>query len=109
MSAVDVNALLARLGLAAVNSGAWSGKGGWSQSAGAPLLNVKNPASGALIAQVRPATEADYESVITSAAEAAAAWREVPAPKRGEAVRLLGEALRHHKADLGTLVSVENG
>ena len=32
MSAVDVNALLARLGLAAVNSGAWSGKGGWSQS-----------------------------------------------------------------------------
>ena len=109
MSAVDVNALLARLGLAAVNSGAWSGKGGWSQSAGAPLLNVKNPASGALIAQVRPATEADYESVITSAAEAAAAWREVPAPKRGEAVRLLGEALRHHKADLGTLVSLENG
>jgi aldehyde dehydrogenase (NAD+) len=58
---------------------------------------------------VRPATEADYESVITSAAEAAAAWREVPAPKRGEAVRLLGEALRHHKADLGTLVSLENG
>ena len=109
MSAVDVNALLARLGLAAVNSGAWSGKGGWSQSAGAPLLSVKNPASGALIAQVRPATEADYESVITSAAEAAAAWREVPAPKRGEAVRLLGEALRHHKADLGTLVSLENG
>jgi aldehyde dehydrogenase (NAD+) len=109
MSAVDVNALLARLGLAAVNSGAWSGQGGWSQSATAPLLNVKNPASGALIAQVRPATEADYESVMTSAVEAAAAWREVPAPKRGEAVRLLGEALRHHKTDLGTLVSLENG
>ena len=109
MSAVDVNALLARLGLAAVNSGAWSGALGWSQNVGAPLLNVKNPASGALIAQVRPATEADYESVITSAGEAAAAWRDVPAPKRGEAVRLLGEALRQHKADLGTLVSLENG
>ena len=109
MSAVDVNALLARLGLAAVNSGAWSGKRGWSQGAATPLLNVRNPASGAVIAQVRPATEADYASVITSACEAAAAWREVPAPKRGEAVRLLGEELRRHKADLGMLVSLENG
>jgi aldehyde dehydrogenase (NAD+) len=109
MSAVDVNALLARLGLAAVNPGTWSGQHGWSNSTEAPLLNVKNPASSALIAQVRPATEADYESVITSAGEAARAWREVPAPKRGEAVRLLGEELRKHKTDLGTLVSLENG
>jgi aldehyde dehydrogenase (NAD+) len=109
MSAVDVNALLARLGLAAVNSGTWSGQHGWSKSSEAPLLNVKNPASGALIAQVRPSTEADYESVIASAVEAASAWREVPAPKRGEAVRLLGEELRRHKTDLGTLVSLENG
>jgi aldehyde dehydrogenase (NAD+) len=109
MSAVDVNALLARLGLSAVNSGTWSGQKGWSTSSEAPLLNVKNPATGALIAQVRPATEADYESVLTSAVEAASAWREVPAPKRGEAVRLLGEELRRHKTDLGTLVSLENG
>ncbi len=109
MSAVEVNALLARLGLSAVNSGAWSAELGWSTSTEAPLLNVKNPASGALIAQVRPATEADYESVITSARQAASAWREVPAPKRGEAVRLLGEELRRHKTDLGTLVSLENG
>ena len=109
MSAVDVNALLARLGLSAVNSGTWSGQHGWSKSSEAPLLNVRNPATGALIAQVRPSTEADYESVITSAAQAASAWREVPAPKRGEAVRLLGEELRKHKADLGTLVSLENG
>jgi L-aminoadipate-semialdehyde dehydrogenase len=109
MSAVDVNALLARLSLSAVNSGTWSGQHGWSKSTEAPLLNVKNPASGALIAQVRPATDADYESVIASASEAASAWRDVPAPKRGEAVRLLGEELRRHKTDLGTLVSLENG
>ncbi|HVP33500.1 MAG TPA: aldehyde dehydrogenase family protein [Steroidobacteraceae bacterium] len=109
MSAVDVNALLARLGLAAVNPGTWSGQHGWSTSTEAPLLNVRSPASGALIAQVRPASAADYESVIASASAAASAWREVPAPKRGEAVRLLGEELRRHKADLGTLVSLENG
>jgi len=70
---------------------------------------VKNPASGALIAQVRPASAADYENVIASAQQAASAWRDVPAPKRGEAVRLLGEELRRHKNDLGTLVSLENG
>ena len=109
MSTIDVNALLARLGLAAVNAGAWSGKRGWSKSTEAPLLNVKNPATGNLIAQVRPATDADYEDVLTSAQQAAAAWRDVPAPKRGEAARLLGEELRAHKTDLGTLVSLENG
>src|SRR6202040_456978 len=64
---------------------------------------------GSLIAQVRPAGEQDYESVMSSAVAAAAAWREVPAPKRGEIVRLLGEELRRHKNDLGTLVSLENG
>ncbi|HYM44355.1 MAG TPA: aldehyde dehydrogenase family protein [Steroidobacteraceae bacterium] len=109
MSTIDVSALLARLGLAAVNPGAWSGTRGWSKSTAATLLNVKNPATGTLIAQVRPATDADYEDVLASASQAAAAWRDVPAPKRGEAARLLGEELRAHKTDLGTLVSLENG
>jgi aldehyde dehydrogenase (NAD+) len=109
MSGVDVNALLDRLGLAAVNPGAWSGQHGWSSAAEGALIDVRNPASGALLAQVRSATDADYEHVIASAEKAAAAWREIPAPKRGEVVRLLGEELRRHKTDLGTLVSLENG
>ncbi len=109
MSKVDINAVLNRLGLAAANPGAWSGSQGWSRSTDIALVNVRNPADGSLLAQVRPATSADYEAVMASAVQAAAAWREVPAPKRGEAVRLLGEALRAHKNDLGTLVSLENG
>jgi aldehyde dehydrogenase (NAD+) len=109
MSPPDLNALLQRLGLDAVNPGAWSGAHGWSRGAPGPLLNVRNPANGTLLAQVRPAGAEDYEAVIASAQAAAAAWREVPAPKRGEAVRLLGEELRRHKRDLGTLVSLENG
>jgi aldehyde dehydrogenase (NAD+) len=109
MSTIDISALLKRLGLGAVNPGAWSGSHGWSGSTDGPLLNVRNPADGTVIAQVRPAGEEDYEHVLGSAAEAAAAWREVPAPKRGEAVRLLGEQLREHRKDLGTLVSLENG
>src|SRR6266404_5533129 len=105
----DIGALLKRLGLGALNPGAWSGSHGWSNATDAALMNVHNPADGTLLAQVRPASAQDYEHVLGSAVEAAAAWRDVPAPKRGEAVRLLGEQLRRHKSDLGTLVSLENG
>jgi aldehyde dehydrogenase (NAD+) len=109
MSSIDINSLLGKLGLAAVNPGAWSGARGWSTSQEGALINVRNPATGTVIGQVRPASEADYEAVINSALETAASWKTVPAPKRGEAVRLLGEELRRHKTELGTLVSLENG
>ena len=109
MSSVDINSLLSRLGLGALNPGAWSGSKGWSTAQEGALINVRNPATGTVIAQVRPATAADYEDVMKSAVETAALWRTIPAPKRGEAVRLLGEELRRNKTDLGTLVSLENG
>jgi aldehyde dehydrogenase (NAD+) len=106
---MNTDAVLKRLGLGPLNPGAWSGLRGWSSATGGALINVRNPANGTLLAQVRPATSEDYEHVLSSAMSAAAAWRTVPAPKRGEAVRLLGEELRRHKDDLGTLVSLENG
>ena len=109
MSALDINTLLSRLGLASVSSGSWSGSSGWSTSKDGALLNVRNPADGMVIAQVRPANADDYEQVIASAVETAAVWRQMPAPKRGEAVRLVGEELRKFKTELGTLVSLENG
>jgi len=109
VSAVDSGAVLERLGLRSLNPGAWSGLRGWSSGTGGALINVHNPADGTLLAQVRPASAEDYEHVVSSAVTAAAAWRAVPAPKRGEAVRLIGEELRRHKSDLGTLVSLENG
>ena len=109
MTTTDLHSILTRLGLAPESPGAWSGSHGWSVSREAPLLNIRNPADGTLLAQVRPASADDYENVVSSAVAAAALWRQVPAPKRGEAVRLLGEELRKHKSDLGTLVSLENG
>ena len=51
MSQIDLNAVLARLGLSAMNAGAWSGAAGWSKSTADALVNVRNPADGALIAQ----------------------------------------------------------
>ncbi|MEZ5532450.1 MAG: aldehyde dehydrogenase family protein [Steroidobacteraceae bacterium] len=99
MSVVDTTALLARLGLDSTALAAGNGD----------RIDVLNPATGARLAQVRGANEADYERILARAVEAAAAWRAVPAPKRGEAVRRLGEALRRHKDDLGALVTLENG
>jgi aldehyde dehydrogenase (NAD+) len=100
---------LESLGLKDTNAGAWSGSHGWSGDTGGPMIESINPATGQRLAQVRGATAADYEIVMAAALAAAAAWRRVPAPKRGEAVRLVGEELRAHKDALGSLVSLENG
>src|SRR5262245_27359903 len=106
MKATDVKELLGRLGLTAMNAGAWSGSRGWSASTSGPLIDVRNPSSGELLAQVRAATASDYEDVLSSAVATSLAWRQVPSPRRGEAVRLMAEELRQHKSDLGTLVSL---
>ncbi|HUN25818.1 MAG TPA: aldehyde dehydrogenase family protein [Steroidobacteraceae bacterium] len=104
----DLRAILGRLGLSETNPGAWSGTRGWSGS-GHDTIEVRNPASGERIASVLAAGAEDYETVLHSATAAAAEWRRVPAPKRGEIVRSLGEELRRAKADLGALVTLENG
>jgi aldehyde dehydrogenase (NAD+) len=102
-----VKAVLQALGLEAVNAGTYSGRG-WSASDG-PLFDSVNPTTGERIAQVRGATAADYEAVIASAQDAFETWRTVPAPRRGEVVRLIGDELRKHKDVLGSLVSLEMG
>src|SRR5258708_27078756 len=100
---------LESLGLGNINAGVWSGSHGWSSDTTGPLIDSINPANAQRLAQVRGATLADYEHVMTAAVAAAAAWRQVPAPKRGEAVRQVGEELRAFKDALGSLVSMENG
>jgi aldehyde dehydrogenase (NAD+) len=97
------------LGLRDVNAGAWSGSHGWSTDSSGALIDSINPATGKRLAQVRGATLRDYEHVMSAAVAAAAAWRRVPAPKRGEAVRVIGEELRKYKDMLGSVVSMENG
>jgi aldehyde dehydrogenase (NAD+) len=61
------------------------------------------------IATVKNATLDNYEYIMEKAQNAFKAWRSVPAPKRGEVVRQIGDALRKHKEDLGYLVSLEMG
>ena len=68
-----------------------------------------SPVTGEEIARLKTASAADAAAMIDAAHEAFKEWRNVPAPKRGELVRLLGEELRAHKDDLGRLVSIEAG
>jgi aldehyde dehydrogenase (NAD+) len=104
---VDRRALLARLGIESENPGACAGPKSWR--GGGASLTSHNPGDGSPIASVRGASHEDIDAVIATALAAAGAWRAVPAPKRGEAVRRLGLLLREYKDALGTLVSLENG
>jgi len=70
---------------------------------------VHTPIDGSRIATVKLLGKAETTARIDQAHAAFEAWRSVPAPRRGELVRLFGEVLREHKADLGELVSVEAG
>ena len=78
-------------------------------SIGAVTKTITSPVDGKNIASVKLATEDDYNKVIKQAQEAFKKWRTVPAPKRGEVIRQIGEALRNKKQELGTLVSYEMG
>ncbi|HTZ19338.1 MAG TPA: aldehyde dehydrogenase family protein, partial [Opitutaceae bacterium] len=97
--------LLKQLGLSQNNPGVFAGE--WFGS-GKSLESV-SPIDGRLLARVRTATAEDYERLMRKAQAAFQHWQTVPAPKRGEVVRQLGNALREAKPDLGRLVTLEAG
>lgn len=72
-------------------------------------LSVYSPISGDVIAQVVETSATEAAKAIDASHTAFLDWRTVPAPKRGELVRLFGEELRAHKAELGRLVALEVG
>jgi aldehyde dehydrogenase (NAD+) len=92
---VDAKTILSDLGIASL--------------ADAGDLTVHSPISGAVIGRVKQHSTADVDAALARARSAFAQWRNVPAPRRGELVRLLGQKLREKKAALGRLVSLEAG
>jgi aldehyde dehydrogenase (NAD+) len=102
-------ALLKELSIQDVNPGACYGPDGWvSDKKGSEMVSV-NPTTGEPLARVIQAGPDAYERVLGEAVSAFEAWRMVPAPKRGQVVRDLGNALREMKEPLGDLVSLEMG
>ena len=101
--------LLKALALGPTNSGTYLGRNEWSTTTGAGVLQSVNPTTGETIATVEATSDADYETIVARAQAAFKVWRTTPAPRRGEAVRLCGDALRKHKDALGSLVALEMG
>jgi len=103
MKAQDV---FERLGIEEESSGVFAGE--WVDATG-ERIDVVNPATGDVIAKVAMASRDDYEKVAASSAETFETWRRLPAPKRGEYVRQIGNALRENVDALGALVTLEMG
>lgn len=100
--------LLNRLKIQSVNPGAFSGQGWHSQNHQHTLVS-SSPTNNEKLAEIATCTMDDYSKIMSRAEQAAQEWKMVPAPKRGEIIRQIGQALREHKDSLGSLVSLEMG
>jgi aldehyde dehydrogenase (NAD+) len=107
MKNFGIQEALTTLGIKKKNPGASTGST-WYKSSGV-LIESFSPVDGKLIGAVAGADEKSYHAVVTKSVEAFREWRKWPAPRRGEIVRQIGEALRKYKEPLGKLVSYEMG
>ncbi|MFL5729972.1 MAG: aldehyde dehydrogenase family protein [Cytophagaceae bacterium] len=103
-----ITKLLATLGLESVNP-SWSTGQQFAKKKNKNIRDIYSPVNGKLVASVEFADEKDYARVVKQAQAAFETWRAVPAPKRGEIVRQIGDKLREYKEPLGRLVTWETG
>ena len=107
MSKHTKDEIFSALGLESTCKGAaWGGE--WFATSG-QMLEVRSPTTGEHLASIEMAGAEDYDRLVAKAQQAFEKWRAVPAPKRGEIVRQIGQALRDNKEMLGALVSLEMG
>ena len=90
-----------------INSGACGGE--WLAAPSGGEMESLTPSDGSIIAKIQLAGPREYDQVVRQAAAAFPSWRMMPAPKRGEIVREIGNELRRFKAELGALVAIEMG
>jgi aldehyde dehydrogenase (NAD+) len=107
MADFGIQEVLRTLGLRSSNLGVSTGQK-WLKTSG-PSLSSFSPVDGKLIGKVASADRATFDKVVAQSKKAFDQWRLVPAPKRGEVVRQIGDSLRHYKQPLGKLVSYEMG
>ncbi len=107
MEKFNIKTILQDLGIESSNPGVSTGTK-WIKSSG-PVLSSNSPVDGKFIASVQSADEKSFSKVLKASSEAFLQWRLVPAPKRGEVIRQIGDALRKSKDSLGMLVSYEMG
>jgi aldehyde dehydrogenase (NAD+) len=73
------------------------------------IIPVISPINGSTIAQVKQTTKSEYEQIVSKLKKEQKLWKNIPAPRRGELIRIFGEELRKSKSSLGKLVTIETG
>jgi aldehyde dehydrogenase (NAD+) len=107
MKSFGIKSALQQLKIKSSNPGVSTGTK-WIKTK-APFIESYSPVDGKLIGRVQGGDADSFSRVVATAEKAFLEWRLVPAPKRGEIVRQIGEALRQYKEPLGKLVSYEMG
>ncbi|MDF3054165.1 MAG: Aldehyde Dehydrogenase [Gammaproteobacteria bacterium] len=104
-----MNHILKTLNILDINHGARTGHSNYQPTNYLDTLPSINPATEEVIALTQTASKTHFDEVIAQSVRTFDTWRQVPAPKRGELIRLLGDALRKNKDALGSLIAIEMG
>ena len=105
---IDIIPILQNLGIHHINQSSSTGTL-WKTSRNQEGTPIISPVDSQEIARVNFVNQEDYQNTLVTAEAAFKEWRTWPAPKRGDVIRQLGDALRQKKEDLGKLVSYEMG
>ena len=99
--------VFSRLGIGATENGIFSGS--WKKGKSSRMIRSISPIDGTHLCSIDQATESDYNSVVSTSVKAFEEWSQVPAPRRGEFIKKVSDALENSKKDLGLIVSLEIG
>jgi len=105
----DTAETLSRFGLDRLHSGAYSDLSGWASPEGRQVVEAVFPADGQIVGRIAAATAEDADRIIGDATSAHERWRAVPAPRRGEFVRRIGEAIEDEIDVLAAIIALDTG
>ncbi|MFJ8859286.1 aldehyde dehydrogenase family protein [Streptomyces sp. NPDC102451] len=105
----DTEKVLAEFGLHEVHSGTYSDAAGWGATEGRTVIEAVCPADGETVGRVAASDAADYEALVAAAVETQRTWRMVPAPRRGEFVRRIGQLIEENLDALAAVVALDTG
>ena len=105
----DTQSILARMGIEPVKSGTYGKQLGWAPCAGRATFDAVCPADGKASARIAGSNAADFEAIVAGSVAAQKDWRMVPAPRRGEFVRRIGELVEQNMDALAAVVMLDTG
>ena len=105
----DTAAVLERFGLHELHPATYSSATGWLSGDDRPVIEAECPADEMIVARLSASLASDWETIIDNAVEAQKKWQDVPAPRRGEFVRRIGQLIEENHDDLAAIVALDTG